>query len=294
MLLPPKRATPPKPKAPSLWEEPSPDAEPQTVELVVLASSSAGNCSILLRGEGRCRRVTLLDAGLSPLRVRRYLATLGLGLERIDDVLLTHLDQDHCHPGWIKQLPPHARLRIFEQHRGRASRAGLLKRRTEIFSDHPFHIAGNIAITPIHLSHDSLGVVAFRIDLPTNESSPPTSLGYATDLGRPTERLVNTLARVDVLAIESNYCPHMQAASDRPEFVKRRITDGSGHLSNEQCAEAVRAIAPQREVVLLHLSRQCNTPERAAAHHHNQPYRLTIAHHQTPTDPISIFSGASI
>ena len=294
MLLPPKRATPPKPKALSLWEEPNP-TEPQTVELVVLASSSAGNCSLLLRGEGRCRRVTLLDAGLSPLRVRRYLATLGLGLERIDDVLLTHLDHDHCHPGWIKQLPAHARFRIFERHRGRASRAGLLKRRTDIFSDEPFHISGNLHITPIHLSHDSLGVVAFRIDLPTPApETAPTSLGYATDLGRPTEQLVTTLARVDVLAIESNYCPHLQAASDRPEFVKRRITDGGGHLSNEQCAEAVRAIAPQREVVLLHLSRQCNTPDRAAAHHHNQPYRLTIAHHQDPTSPIPIHTPVSV
>lgn len=291
MLLPPKRARIAR-STPTLWEEPPPTSEP--LELVVLASSSAGNCSILLRGEGRRRRVTLLDAGISPLRVRRYLATLALDLDRIDDLLLTHLDHDHCHPGWIRALPPHAKLRISHRHRGRASRAGLLKRRTEIFTNDPFTITGSLTVTPVHLAHDDLGVVAFRIDLPTSENSTPTSLGYATDLGRPTHELTSTLAAVDVLAIESNYCPHLQAASDRPEFVKRRITDGSGHLSNEQCAQAVSEIAPKREVVLLHLSRQCNTPERAAEYHNGAPYRLTIAHHQTPTNPIPIHTPVTI
>ncbi|XOV75295.1 MAG: hypothetical protein ACFHWZ_18080 [Phycisphaerales bacterium] len=50
---------------------------------------------------------------------------------------------------------------------------------------------------------------------------------------------------VDVLAIESNYCRDMQVASDRPEFLKSRIMDGSGHLSNDECLDAVHAISPR-------------------------------------------------
>ena len=93
---------------------------------------------------------------------------------------------------------------------------------------------------------------------------------------------------VDVLAIESNYCPVMQENSDRPEFLKRRIMDGSGHLSNQQSAAAVRAIAPKKHVVLLHLSRQCNTPELAAMGHAGAPYELTVAHHEVPTGLVRV------
>ena len=91
---------------------------------------------------------------------------------------------------------------------------------------------------------------------------------------------------MDVLAIESNYCPVMQRDSDRPDFLKDRIMNGAGHLSNEECRGAVSAIAPKREVVLLHLSRQCNTPEQATRYHAGAPYRVTVSAHDTPTRPI--------
>jgi hypothetical protein len=58
----------------------------------------------------------------------------------------------------------------------------------------------------------------------------------------------------------------MQARSGRPEFLKRRITGGAGHLSNAQALAAVRQIldrSPARwpdHIVLLHRSQQCNCP----------------------------------
>ena len=250
---------------------------------LVLASSSAGNCSLLIHGEGRNTRLTLIDAGLSPMRTRRALATLGLTLDRIDEIVFTHLDADHCHKGWIKALPEHAHFRVHRRHRGRAGRIGLLARRTLVFENDPFRLARGITVRPTLLAHDDLGVAAFRFEWNGEHTA---ALGYATDLGRVTTDLVRMLEGVDVLAIESNYCLHLQHASDRPEFLKQRIMNGAGHLSNEECRAAVAAIAPQRELVLLHLSRQCNTPERAAHFHAAAPYRLTLAHHELPTPQI--------
>lgn len=261
--------------------------------LCVLSSSSSGNCSALIHGEGKTRRVTLIDCGLSPRRTRTMLSTLGLTLEHIDDVILTHLDHDHFNPSWINALPRHARFRVHKRHTGRAERAGVLHRRSAIFED-AFVLPSGGRVTPVLLSHDDLGVAAFRFDFDAIESSLTTqrcdggSLGYATDLGRVTDELVRTLTGVDVLAIESNYCPTMQLASNRPEFLKRRIMDGCGHLSNEECRDATRAIAPRREVVLLHLSRQCNTPEKAASMHIGASYRLTVASHDMPTSEITV------
>lgn len=271
------------------------------MSFVVLASSSAGNCSALVRGSGRNARVTLIDAGLSPTRTRSLLhAATGLGIDRVDDVLFTHLDADHAHPGWIRALPAHAWFRVHRAHVRRAERSGLARRRTRVFDDEPFDLPAGVRVTPVSLAHDELGVAAFRFDphhdTPTPDGTlqhPPASLGYATDLGRATDGLINTLAGVDVLAIESNYCPALQRASERPEFLKRRIMDGAGHLSNQQAADAARDIGPRRHAVLLHLSRQCNTPERALALHAGRPYATTAARHDRAIDPITLAQPAA-
>lgn len=264
------------------------DPQPREVRFATLASSSSGNCSVLVHGSGQNHRLTLIDCGISPRRTRVLLDQLGLDFSRIDDIVLTHLDRDHCYPSWAKALPKHARFRICEGHRNRARRAGLLYRTTEIFrAGEPFELGRGVRVTSELLSHDDLGVASFRFDLPCARHGG-RSIGYATDLGRATPGLISLLMGVDVLAIESNYCRDMQVASDRPEFLKSRIMDGSGHLSNDECLDAVHAISPRERVVLLHLSRQCNTPAAASRGHENGLYALTVAPADGPTDLLEI------
>ena len=268
----------------TLWDAAKlPDAEPELegwIEFCVLSSSSQGNCSVLIHRRGSdLYRLTLLDAGLSPRRTRRTLADIGLDFDRIDDVIFTHLDQDHCRPTWRRALPPHARFHIHRRHLGRAERTGLLTRRTEVFDDTPFRLRRSVVVTPTLLAHDDLGVAAFRFDFNDAQQS---SLGYATDVGHVTPRLLNVLDSVDVLAIESNYCPRMQDASDRPWFLKQRITGGRGHLSNQESRAAVERIKPRRDVVLLHLSQECNSPDTALQHHTDDRWSVSAAH---PVEP---------
>ncbi|MEM8834574.1 MAG: MBL fold metallo-hydrolase [Planctomycetota bacterium] len=271
----------PRPFPQNLWESHAqPALHTRETTFRVLASSSAGNCSIIVRGSGKTKRVILVDAGLSPLKTRRALSDLGLTLDHIDHVVFTHLDNDHCRTGWIKALPRHARFMIHRAHMGRAHRAGLLRRKTTPFDDGSFDVAQGVRARSVHLAHDDLGVAALRFDFDGEAST----LGYATDLGRVTQPLIDAMGGVDVLAIESNYCPVMQRESDRPSFLKDRITNGAGHLSNEESAHAVRLIEPKR-AVLLHLSRDCNSPERAGRAHDAHAVPITIAHHSEPTDP---------
>lgn len=258
-----------------------PPVELEAPHLVVLASSSSGNCSVIIHGAGRMRRAALIDCGLSPLRTRRLLADLGLDFSCIDDVLVTHLDGDHFHPGWADRLPPHAHLHIHARHVARAVRQGWRSDRLRIF-DAPFELRCGLRASPVLLAHDEWGVVAFRIE------GGGVSLGYATDLGRVSPVLIRAMEGVDVMAIESNYCPALQASSDRPAFLKNRIMGGRGHLSNAECRSAVAAISPRRHVVLLHLSRQCNTPELAAGPHAEALYRITVARDDAPTPPIEL------
>jgi phosphoribosyl 1,2-cyclic phosphodiesterase len=243
--------------------------------------------------QGGCRRACLIDLGISPRRTIKLLAMMGLGLHQIDDVLVTHLDTDHYLPSWGRWLPPHVRVRMHVSHaRG--------QRGVQLPHDHlqpfeaPFYLQAGIAVRPLSLSHDDSGVTAFRFDLP--ESCGGGRLGFATDLGRVTRGLIDLLCdggnEVDVLAIESNYCPRLQESSGRPYFLKQRIMGGRGHLSNEEALDAIHRVRPREHVVLLHLSRECNDPARVAELHAGADYALTIAEQDRPTRRVRIGGGA--
>ena len=252
------------------------------MRLCVLGSGSGGNCSVI-----DCGGVAVfIDAGFGPLTTQRRLAQTGLAFEAVAAVLLTHLDRDHFRPSWLPtllrrrivvcvhrwhepellQLPGAAALRA----------AGLVT----VFDAAPFEPIPGLTAAPIRLQHDRQGTCGFRL------SRGAAALGYATDLGHVPEGLLEHFAGVHVLALESNYDPMMEMSSARPFFLKRRIMNGSGHLSNEQCFEAVRHIATRcpaggpRHVVLLHRSRDCNHPRKVTrlyADHPTLRRRLILA-----------------
>jgi phosphoribosyl 1,2-cyclic phosphodiesterase len=268
--------------------------------LCVLASGSKGNCAVLVvpKTSKTARRVILFDAGLSPSRTNGLLHARGIRSDEVDEIVFTHLDSDHCHSGWVNAIRPgsvtgawRATLRVHRMHMGRAERMGLLYSKTEPF-DEVFEPAPGVRVEVAMLSHDDLGVAVFRCELDLVDRAS-ASFGYATDVGRVTNEMIEHLRGVDVLAIESNYCPVMQENSGRPEFLKRRVMGGAGHLSNEESAVAVSRIGPREHVVLLHLSQECNEPAIAMGNH--QRYidacadrRCVISDQHEPTGWIAI------
>lgn len=261
-----------------------------TAHLSVLSSSSRGNCSAIVIDSGGCKSLYLIDCGLSPRRTREILQTLDASNIPIAGLLLTHLDADHCNSGWLAALPEKAILHLHRVHRSRAERQGFGYIRTNLY-DEPFQLCDGVMVHPVLNAHDDQGSVAFRFEF-ESRSEHPFTLGYATDLGHTSRELIKHLSRVDVLALESNYCPDMQIASNRPQFLKDRIMNGGGHLSNHESAAAARAISPKRHLVLLHLSLECNTPEVALNAHacHPQALRtpITISNWDAPTPWIEV------
>ena len=256
--------------------------------LCVLASGSSGNCAVLRTTAGR---LVLIDAGLSPKRTAAGLEALGHALDDVAAIVLTHLDHDHFYASWAsalpKRLPSDACVWVHASH--------AKERRLE-----PLHHAGRLrtferdAFVPCDratfrsrlASHDAEGVATFRISTPSGE------LGYLTDLGEVTQKLMDFQEGVGVLAIESNYCPKMQVRSERPDFLKQRIMGGAGHLSNQQCLSATECIGPASHAVFLHLSRECNSPEIVSGLHEGADYARTIASADRPTRWVSIEGGA--
>ncbi|MGY8752947.1 MAG: MBL fold metallo-hydrolase [Phycisphaerales bacterium] len=222
------------------------------LEFFVLGSGSSGNCSLLQIGGNW----VMIDCGFSMKQTKERMRTHGLQLDDVSDVLVTHFDRDHFNPVWCRMfLLRGIRVHMHESHVPRAKRAGLdetciVPFRGEI-ELHGAHIEA------VRFSHDVLGTIGFIID------TGKTRFGFATDLGRVPQNLLDRFVNLNGIAFESNYDPTMQAMSNRPEALKSRIMDGEGHLSNEQSLAAICHIASESDlqhIVLLHLSRQCNSP----------------------------------
>ena len=111
------------------------------------------------------------------------------------------------------------------------------------------------------------------------------------------------MAGVDLLCIECNYDEHMTTTSSRPSWVNRRNMSDSGHLSNEQCYQAVRMIADAgpvglpRDVVLLHRSSQCNHPMKVRRVFDRNPDlagRITLTNQDRQTRWLHVKPAAAI
>ncbi|HZK79916.1 MAG TPA: MBL fold metallo-hydrolase [Humisphaera sp.] len=235
-----------------------------SLELCVLASGSSGNCSVVRTPTG----VMLLDAGIGPRLVSRRLTGTGVQVSDVSAICLTHLDSDHFAPVWVNHIirlgiAVHCHVRCVDTLMEIAENR-LLASFIRPFDNSRFTPLPEITATPIALAHDEEGCHAFVLE------GFGQRLGYATDLGHVPDPLVEHFIDLDVLALESNYDPLMQERSPRPIFLKRRITGGRGHLSNQQALDAIRRMLDRAErramplpahIVLLHRSRQCNCPK---------------------------------
>ncbi|MBC8421702.1 MBL fold metallo-hydrolase [bacterium] len=222
------------------------------ISFFVLGSGSSGNCSLLRLGT----HWVMVDAGFSMKQTKERMRTHSVQLSDVRDVVVTHFDRDHFNPVWCRTfLREGVRVHIHERHVARAKRTGLDESCIVPFQNSlQLHSS---TVETIHFSHDALGTVGFIFD------TGSVRFGYATDLGRVPQQLLDRFINLDAIAIESNYDARMQLLSNRPESLKSRIMDGDGHLSNEQSLAAICHIDSEsslQHIVLLHLSRQCNSP----------------------------------
>ena len=244
-----------------------------SVEVCVLASGSAGNCTVVRTPAG----ALLIDCGIGPRTAAQRLAGTGVSVADVAGICLTHLDHDHFCRNWLKTIFNRGitvychESRVDDLVRMALGPAPLhedveqLVARVLTFDRDAFEAMPGLCLRPLRLAHDRMGSHGFVIE------GFGSRIGYATDLGRVPHTLLEEFGDVDLLAIESNYDRQMQLDSPRPAFLKRRIMGGSGHLSNDEAFEAVRGILgrceargtpPPAHIVLLHRSRECNCPER--------------------------------
>ena len=239
------------------------------LKFMSLSSGSCGNCYLLSDGEYGI----IIDAGVSLRRLKRILMDYGMTLDSFQAILVTHDHLEHIrHLGaWCKHLrkPVYATEILHEALSVHSFTRDWIApcRRVLEYGDNLLRLSPGIpdsscpTVRPFVVPHDATQTVGYFIVW------EGVSFFLMTDAGRVTGEALEYASGADTIVFESNYDPGMLFGGPYPHELKMRICQGYGHLSNDECAEAVGRIwhPGLKNIFLCHLSENNNTPDLAYA-----------------------------
>ena len=122
-------------------------------------------------------------------------------------------------------------------------------------------VVGDFYLETVPVSHDAnepIGVIVTSL-------GEGARAGIIYDLGQVTESVSRALDKLDILVLEANHDEGMLRAGPYPPSVQQRIRGKFGHLSNRVAAQAASQSIHTglNNIVLAHLSEQCNHPRTA-------------------------------
>ncbi len=217
-----------------------------------LNSGSNGNCYYI----GNDDEAVLIDAGISCRETEKRMKRCGLSLAKVKAVFISHEHADH-----ISGLPVLAKkhqLPVFIT--AATQRFGNLHLEKNLVyrfkADEPVKI-GSLSVTAFQKEHDAGDPHSFVV------SGSRTNIGIITDIGIACKKVVYHFKRCHAAFLESNYDEDMLMKGGYPYHLKKRISDGKGHLSNVQALELFIKYRPSfmSHLILSHLSKNNNRPE---------------------------------
>ncbi len=270
----------------------------------ILASGSTGNSTLLETSS----TTLLIDAGLGKKEMLRRFEALGRARpERVDAILVTHEHSDHstglaqmarewnC-PAYLTEPTHREIVKMFASpDPEKPSRKSQIDRVEYIQVGKQFQI-GDVEIHPFSIPHDAAEPVGFSF------RANQTKVVIVTDLGCLPLNVKQHLRETDFLMLESNHAIEKLRMGPYPWFLKQRIMEKRGHLSNETVSEFLADSevfdARPRHLVLAHLSEENNDPYLAEicakealdgrASEHSFRGSLHIAKQREPLGPFEL------
>ncbi len=232
------------------------------MKLTVLASSSAGNCSVVSTEKTHL----LVDAGLPAKTTFKLLVAAGIAPEDLTGIVLSHGHGDHV--AGLQAIARKLDIPVYLTEGTAEEIAPLWKpgytptlERFVSCLIHGFHSipVGDIEVYPFPIPHDAAEPVGFTFH------AQGVKMAIVTDLGHLTPTLHEYLAGADVILLESNHDLGMLKVGPYPWPVKERIMSLTGHLSNDVASKFIRDSLDGRTSTLIlgHLSVGNNHPEIA-------------------------------
>jgi phosphoribosyl 1,2-cyclic phosphodiesterase len=235
-----------------------------------LNSGSNGNCYYV----GNEKEAVLVDAGISCREIEKRMKRLGLHMEKIRAVFVSHEHTDH-----IKGIPVLSKkynLPVYITP-GTLQFGRLYLEKTLIRSFHSYVPVslGDLSITAFPKLHDAADPFSFIIQC------GGINVGVFTDIGRPCEHVIRNFRQCHAAFLESNYDEEMLENGGYPYHLKQRIKGGQGHLSNKQALELFTSHKPgfMTHLILSHLSKNNNCPKLVGElfHQHSAGVKTIVA-----------------
>lgn len=234
-----------------------------------LASGSSGNMTVI-----RSDHSTLvLDLGIRSMKgTLAALEGAGIAIESLEAALVSHRHSDHLGSSGLKlcmragvpvlagpETLSEARRLYRWKEPGTEPNGSLVPIRPDTT-----YLVGDIEVTPFSVSHD---VPTYGFEFAT-AGNGGAKVAVATDLGFAPDELLPHFTDARAILLEANYDEDMLRLSPRHAKDRARVASDHGHLSNVQAGRFVARVVDASQtlpeaIVLVHLSRDHNRPERA-------------------------------
>lgn len=223
-----------------------------SLSITSLASGSNGNCYYIANE----REAVLVDAGISCRETERRMSRLGLSMQKVKAIFISHEHSDH-----IRGLPVLAAkysLPVYISS-GTLRHCPFHLNRQFVYSftaGLPVSI-GELSVTPFIKFHDAAEPHSFMV------SGNGVNVGVFTDIGGPCQQLSYYFRQCHAAFLEANYDEDLLEKGRYPIYLKNRIRGGQGHLSNKQALAFFIHHQPSfmSRLILSHLSGENNCPE---------------------------------
>lgn len=252
-----------------------------------LNSGSNGNCYYI----GNDKEAILVDAGISCRETERRMKRLNLDIDKVKAIFISHEHTDHI--SGLTTLSKKYQLPVYitaaTQRHGNLNLDKKVVRRFK--ANQPVKI-GELTITPFQKAHDAGDPHSFTV------ASASVNIGVFTDIGIACDKVIHHFKQCHAVFLEANYDTDMLMNGNYPYHLKKRISDGNGHLSNHQALELFLNHRPafMSHLILSHLSKNNNDPELVSQlfHPHAAGAHIIIASRYKETEVYQVTAGNNI
>lgn len=222
--------------------------------ITAINSGSNGNCYYV----GNQTEAVLIDVGISCNAVEKRLALLGLPINRIKAIFVSHEHTDHTRG--VSTMANKYSLPVYISNETARNGPRLISHLATTFKAHEPISIGDLQVTAFNKCHDASDPHSFTI------SSNGITVGVFTDHGIVCDATIHYFKKCHAAFLESNYDETMLENGPYSEILKNRIRGGQGHLSNAQALELFKTHRPDfmTHLLLSHLSSRNNSPELAS------------------------------
>ena len=230
------------------------------LKFISFGSGSSGNCYYL----GTATDGLMIDIGVGLRSLKKHCREYGIQLSSVRKLLITHDHADHIKSvGSFSnefKVPVYATRQV---HLGIDKNYCITRKVAEdmkmmVQPNQPIQL-GDFRVEAFPVPHDASENVGYEIQ------AEGITFVIITDVGMVTDAIKERISHANYLVIEANHDEEMLMSGPYPEYLKKRILSGSGHLSNKNCGTALAENMTEqlKHVWLCHLSEENNHPELA-------------------------------